>query len=270
MILRVAVVDDEEPARQRLVDLLEEEGDIGGLESFADARKAAEALRNEDWDLVFLDVQMPAMTGVELVREVGIEEMPVVVFVTAYDRYALEAFDLHAVDYLLKPFDDERFRGALQRARERLRWSDLRKIQQGLSGLVDRLAGDRPGQEEDPTEEPEEDGPSDFARRIPVQEDDVTHLVPVERIDYIEARGPYAEIHAGERTFSVRERMHVLESRLDPEKFARIHRSTIARLERIVALEPYFRGDVVARLRDGTRLKVSRGRRDELERRLGI
>ena len=260
MSLRVAIVDDEGPARQRLLDLLEGEEGIGRVRAFADPREALGSLKRQDWDLVFLDVQMPAMTGVELVRRIGVERMPAVIFVTAYDRYALEAFDLHAVDYLLKPFDDERFREALERARKRLRWSDVSAIHESLAGLVEELAGGVEARE-DPGKQP---------RRLPVVEDDVTHLVPVERIDYIEARGPYAEIHVGGEVYSLRERMHVLESRLDPGEFARIHRSTIARLDRIVALEPYFRGDVVARLRDGTRLKVSRSRREDLERQLGL
>lgn len=231
------------------------------MRAFADPGEALDALRSRDWDLAFLDVQMPAMTGIELVREVGVERMPVVVFVTAYDRYALEAFDLHAVDYLLKPFDDERFRETMERARERLRWRDLREVHESLAGLLDEYAERRDG--------PDEKAPG-VGPRLPITEDDVTHLVPVDEIDYVEARGPYAEIHVGRKTYSVRERMHVLEDRLGPAEFARIHRSIIARLDRIVALEPYFRGDVVARLRDGTRLKVSRGQREELERRLGI
>lgn len=254
MTLRVIVVDDEEPARQRVLDLLSREEDVEIAGEYANANDLT--LSRSECDLAFLDVQMPGTTGIELVRNSDPGDLPMIVFVTAYDRHAIAAFELHAVDYLLKPYDDERFRDALARARERVRLRQLDDIGRQLAGLVNTLA---PAQK-----------PSSYARRVAVKDGERTVLVPVEKIDYITADGPYAEIHVEKRTFVLRERMHALEGQLDPEQFVRIHRSTIVRLDRIVALEPYFRGEVMARLRDGTTLAVSRGQKRELEKRLGL
>jgi two-component system LytT family response regulator len=251
MKLRVIVVDDEEPARQRLVDLLAREPDVDLVATHANANGLT--LSRSTCDLAFLDVQMPGTTGIDLVRNSDPGDLPMIVFVTAYDRHAIAAFDLHAVDYLLKPYDDERFRDALARARERLRLRQLDDIGRQLAGLVRTIAPAR-----------------SYLRRVAVKDGERTVLVPVEKVDYITADGPYAEIHVEKRTFVVRERMHVLEEQLDPEQFVRIHRSTIVRLDRIVALEPYFRGDVLARLRDGTTLTVSRGQKRALEEKLGL
>jgi two-component system, LytTR family, response regulator len=251
MKLRVIVVDDEEPARQRLIDLLEREADVELVATHANANDLT--LSRSTCDLAFLDVQMPGTTGIDLVRNSDPGDLPMVVFVTAYDRHAIAAFDLHAVDYLLKPYDDERFRDALARARERLRLRQLDDIGRQLAGLVQTIAP-----------------PKSYLRRVAVKDGERTVLVPVEKVDYITADGPYAEIHVEKRTFVLRERMHVLEEQLDPEQFVRIHRSTIVRLDRIVALEPYFRGDVIARLRDGTTLTVSRGQKRALEEKLGL
>lgn len=260
--LRVLVVDDEPPARQRLEDLLASADDVELAGSLGDPHRAVQALLTEPVDLVFLDVQMPGLTGLDVVRLVGPERMPATVFVTAYDRYALRAFELAALDYLLKPFDDERFEQALARARERLRLRELDDLTRRLRVLLDPAAPAAPA--------PPQEKAARYLERIAVEVKGQRLLVPVEQIDYIAAEGPYAEIHVGGKTHLLRERMHVLEQDLDPQRFCRIHRSTIVNVERIAALEPLFRGDHVVKLRDGTRLKLSRERREELARRLGI
>lgn len=235
--IRVAIVDDEPLARQRIEDLLAKIEDIEVV-GFADTGPAAvETIRSLEPDLVFLDVQMPGMTGVEVVDAIGIERMPVTIFTTAYDQYAVKAFDLAAVDYLMKPFDDERFLQALDRAR----------------GSIDSSAGRR--------------GPK-YLERIGVETRGQLRFVPVDRIEYITADGPYAELHVGERTLALRERMHTLEERLDPEVFFRIHRSAIVRLDRVEAILRRAGGDYAVRLKNGTELSLSRARREELERKL--
>ncbi|HEV2149573.1 MAG TPA: LytTR family DNA-binding domain-containing protein [Longimicrobiaceae bacterium] len=260
--LRVVVVDDEPPARQRLEDLLSGHEDVQLAGSFGDPHRAVQTLLTEPVDLVFLDVQMPGLTGLDVVRLVGPERMPATVFVTAYDRYALQAFDLAALDYLLKPFDDERFEQALARARERLRLREVDDLTRRLRALLDPSGPTLPAA---PMEREIR-----HLERIAVEVKGQRLLIPAEQIDYIAADGPYAEIHTSGKTYLLRERMHVLERDLDPRHFVRIHRSTIVNVERIAALEPLFRGDHVVRLRDGTRLKLSRERREELARRLGI
>ncbi|MBW3654809.1 MAG: LytTR family DNA-binding domain-containing protein, partial [Gemmatimonadetes bacterium] len=243
------VVDDELPARQRVEDLLAGEAGVEVVGSYGNPHDAVEAICRGPVDLVFLDVQMPGLTGLEVVRAVGPERMPATVFVTAYDRYALRAFELAAVDYLLKPFDDERFAQALARAREWLRLRRVDDLTKKLRSLVDALP--------DPAPRP---GPAGL-ERIAVEVRGQRLLVATEQIDYIAAEGPYARIHVAGAKYLIRERMHVLQARLDPRRFCRIHRSTIVNVDRIAALEPLFRGDHVVKLRDGTRLKLSRSHR---------
>jgi two-component system LytT family response regulator len=233
--LRVVIADDEPLARQRIEDLLakEEHVEIAGIA--ADGDQAVEVIQASRPDLVFLDVQMPGRTGLEVVETIGAEEMPVTIFTTAFDQYALKAFEVAAVDYLVKPFDDERFEQAFRRARKAV---ELRPPRH------------------------------DYLERIPVEMRGQLRVVPVSLIDYITASGPYAELHVGERTFAIRERMQSLEERLDPAVFLRIHRSVIVRLDRIETLLRGSGGDYAVRLKDGTELSVSRARREELEQRL--
>ncbi|HEV2131739.1 MAG TPA: LytTR family DNA-binding domain-containing protein, partial [Longimicrobiaceae bacterium] len=260
--LRVVIVDDEMAARQRLHDLLDREGGVEVVGSYGDPREAVEAIRKLAPDLVFLDVQMPEMDGLAVVRQVGPERMPPTIFVTAYDRYALNAFELAALDYLLKPFDDERFGQALSRARERSRLRELDRLADQMRTLLGSTA------QPEPVPSPA-DAASGYMERIAVDAQGKLLVIPVEAIDYISAEGPYAELHVGDKRYLIRERMHALEERLDPRRFCRIHRSTIVNLERIASLEPLFRGDYVIRLSDGTRLRLSRSRREELAERLG-
>jgi two-component system LytT family response regulator len=263
--LRVLVVDDELLARQRLEDLLQDRDNVEVVDVADNGQKAIESIRKHDVDLVFLDVQMPGKDGIDVIEAIGPEQMPAVIFVTAYDQYALKAFDVAALDYLLKPFDDERFEQALERAREFITLRKVDELRDRLATLLDDDEASPSG--EDPGE-PEE--PSSYLERIAVESRGQVRVVPVESIDYITASGPYAELHVGDTTHVIRERMQTLEDRLDPELFMRVHRSTIVRLDEIDALLYNAGGDYAVRLKSGERLSVSRGRREELEERLGL
>jgi two-component system LytT family response regulator len=278
--LRVLVVDDEAPARKRLTDLVADTDGVELLAACPDGRSAVEQILRNDPDLVFLDVQMPEITGIEVVRLVGPDRMPPVVFVTAYDQYALKAFELAAVDYLLKPFSDERFRQAVERAAEHVRHRSFDELSDQMMGLL-RSAGRVDRSTDDTTPATQSAGPADEAadaarsgppliERIAVQRRNEVELVPVEDVIYFEAERAYVNVHTDERTHLIRERMKTLEKRLPAGQFCRIHRSTIVNLDRVEALEPTDPGDVVARLTTGKRLRVSRSRRGELEERLGL
>lgn len=258
--LQVLIVDDERAARQRLEDLLAREADVEVVGQATNGREAIEAMGRLAPDLVFLDVQMPGLTGLDVVREVGPEHMPAVVFVTAYDQYAIEAFDVAAIDYLLKPYDDERFGQALARGREKLAAQAANDLQRRLATLLGgESAPAAPGTAQ-----------SRYLERIGVDMRGQMRIVPVERIDFIRASGSYAELHVGEDTFVIREQMQALEERLDPSRFFRIHRSTIVQLDRVESLKYSAGGDYAVRLGDGRHLRVSRGRYEDLQERLGL
>ena len=251
--LRVLVADDEPPARQRVLDLLAREDGVDVVAEAGSGTEAAGLIRALRPDLVFLDVQMPGMTGLDVLREVGPEAMPAVVFVTAYDRHAVEAFELAAVDYLLKPYAADRFRQALGRAREAVRKADA-----GGADLDERLRALLAAAAPAPA----------YLARIAVESRGRVRYVPVADVDYVAAADAYVEVHAGDETFLVRDSMQEMEDRLDPAAFVRVHRSTIVRLDRVESLLVGRQGDYAVRLHDGTRLAVARGRREDLEARL--
>ena len=270
--LRVLIADDEALARQRLEDLLRKEEAVEIVGAVDDGEQAVAAIRSLRPDLVFLDVQMSGRTGLEVVREVGPQNMPPTIFVTAYDRYALEAFDVAAVDYLLKPFDDERFEQAFRRARRLIELQEVGRLTEQLRGLLQSevraaAAESSLGDGAAATLAPQR-GP--YLERIAVEMRGQVRVVPVETIDYITASGPYAEIHVGEKTYIIRERMQTLEERLDPSRFFRIHRSVIVRLERIDTLLREPGGDYAVQLKGGARLSVSRNRVEPLEQWMGL
>ena len=267
--LRVLIVDDEALGRQRVEDLLRhEEGvEIAGFADNGDA--AIEAIRTLKPDLVFLDVQMPRRTGLEVVADIGPENMPPTIFVTAYDRYALDAFDVAAVDYLVKPFDDERFEQAFQRARKVIGLTELGKLSEQLRTVLN--AGATPGAAAAAAPVALTDSvATGYLERIAVEMRGQVRVVPVVTIEYIAASGPYAEIHVGDRTYIIRERMQTLEERLDPAHFFRIHRSVIVRLDQIETLLREAGGDYAVQLRCGARLSVSRNRVEPLEKWMGL
>jgi two-component system LytT family response regulator len=281
--LRVLVVDDEPLARQRIEDLLRHEPRVELAGTAGDGLAAVEAIRTLRPDLVFLDIQMPGRTGLDVVRKVGIEAMPATIFVTAYDQHALRAFELAAVDYLVKPFDDERFEQAFRRARrlvelrevDRLR-GQLLAVLQGDAGLPAGAAAAAPAAT--PSTAPDavppaaqlHAGRAGYLERIAVEMRGKLRVVPVTDIDYIVASGPYAELYVADRRLLIRETMQALEERLDPAEFLRIHRSVIVRIALVDMLHKGAGGDYEVQLKSGVRLRVSRSRREELERRLGV
>ena len=271
--LRVVIVDDEPLGRQRVADLLAAESDIE-LAGVADnGQTAIELIRRVHPDLVFLDVQMPGLSGLDVARRLG-DDMPPTIFVTAYDQHALKAFDLAAIGYLVKPFDDERFEQALKRARHLTGLEETRRVHQRMLELLrPTLVAPAP---EPAAEPPRDQPPGAPARaegpleRIAIESRGKVKVVPVSEIDYIAASGPYAEIVTGARRHLVREPMQALEDRLDPARFVRIHRSYIVPVDRIDTLLRGAGGDYEVQLKNGTRLRVSRSRREVLEQRLGM
>jgi two-component system LytT family response regulator len=250
--IRAMVVDDEAMARERVVSLLRQEQDIELIGECSDGQQAVNAINSQQPDLVFLDVQMPAVDGFRVIEQVGPEKMPAVVFVTAYDEYAVRAFDVHALDYLLKPFGRERFQQTLQHARshvERRRAGDLGKR---LMALV-----------QDIKPEPQK------LDRLVVKSGGRVFFLRTEDIVWIEAAGNYVRLHLGEDSHLFRETMNGIEARLDPQRFVRIHRSRIVNSDRIKELQPWFNGEYVVVLQNGTRLTLSRGYREKLQERLG-
>src|SRR5947209_12202595 len=248
--IRALIVDDEPLARERLRGLLEAEPDIAVVGECTDGEAAVDAIRAEPPDLVFLDVQMPNLDGFGVVEAVGPENMPVTVFVTAYDRYALRAFEVHALDYLLKPFDRARFAVALGRARSQLQQDRAAGAADQLLALLDEVKGG---------------GPRKGADHIAVKSSGGVSFLRAEEVDWVEAAGNYAKLHSGGDVHLIRETLNALESRLDAEQFVRIHRSTIVNLDAVKELQPLFHGDYAVMLRDGTELVLSRSYRQKLK-----
>ena len=250
--IRAMVVDDEAMARERVVGMLRQEQDIELIGECSDGQQAVDAINAQHPDLVFLDVQMPACDAFGVIEKVGADKMPAVVFVTAYDEYALRAFEVHAIDYLLKPFGKERFQQTLQHARahvERRRAGDLGKR---LMALV-----------QDIKPEPQK------LDRLVVKSGGRVFFLRTEDIVWIEAAGNYVRLHLGDDSHLFRETMNGIEARLDPRRFVRIHRSRIVNSDRIKELQPWFNGEYVVVLQNGTRLTLSRGYREKLQERLG-
>jgi two-component system LytT family response regulator len=236
--LTALVVDDEAPARRRLYDLLRAAPGVGDIVEAADGRAALSLLDSGRPDLVFLDVQMPGLSGLELVDAFGAARMPLTVFVTAYDQHAIRAFDANALDYLLKPFSDERFEATMARVTRRL------------------------GERSPPPA-------SVYWDRLVVKGDGTTHLVKAAEIDWIEAVGVYVHLYVGGKPLLYRSPLHLLADKLDPQRFVRIHRSAIINLDSVVRLAPISHGEFEVLLSHGGRARVSRTFRSQLERRLG-
>jgi two-component system, LytTR family, response regulator len=250
--IRVLVADDEPLARERLTSLLSTEPDVEVVGQARDGEEAVTAVHDYSPDLVFLDVQMPGMTGFDVIEAVGTDKMPLVIFVTAYDQHALKAFQVRALDYLLKPFDRERFTDALQRARKQIERDETGDLGRRLLALVKDLRRDQPRSD-----------------RLVVKSGGRLFFLRTDEIDWVEAAGNYVRLHVGTSSHLLRETMNAIEGRLDPEKFFRIHRSRIVNMERIQELQPWLNGEYAVLLRTGTRLTLSRGYREKLQERLG-
>jgi two-component system, LytTR family, response regulator len=251
--MRVLVVDDEAPARQRVIDLLRHDEQVGTILEAADGQAAVESILDFRPDLVLLDVQMPELDGLAVVEAIGPAEMPLTVFITAYDQHALRAFEANALDYLLKPFSDERFEGMMARVKTRLDERSLREFGQRVMKMVSTA-------------------PSSADRRwdrLVVKAGGTTRFVRVVDIDWIEAAGVYVNLHVGGKELLYRAALNELADRLDPRRFVRVHRSAIVNIESILQLEPISHGEFDAVLRNGARTRVSRTYRAQLEKRLG-
>ncbi len=243
--IRTLVVDDEPLARARVLSLLRDENDIDVVGECSNGQDAILAIEGSSPDLLFLDVQMPEVNGLDLARTIANNGTAAVVFVTAYDEYALGAFEVHALDYLLKPFSVERFRSALGRAREHV----AQRRAAGANGSGNGLNAQR--------------------NRLIIKSSGRIYFVRTADIDWCEAAGNYVRVHTGTQSHLVRDTMSHVESQLDPQQFVRIHRSTIVNVDRIQEIRSSFHGEYVVTLRGGTRVTLSRGYRDAVQARLG-
>lgn len=253
MSIKTIIVDDVELARER-VRILLDDTEIEIIAECENGREAIEAIQDLKPDLVFLDVQMPKIGGFEVIETIGVEKMPTVIFITAYDEFALRAFEVNAIDYLLKPFDEERLAKAVARAkREIKRQEPSDDIEEKLRKLLNEVKA-----------EPQ------YLKRIPVKSTHGTNLVLTEEIDWIASAGHYVELHVGSETHLIREKLSLIETRLDPKNFMRIHRSTIVNLDRIKSLHPLFNGDHIIILKNGRELNLSRTYYEKLMLRLTI
>lgn len=250
--IRTVIVDDEPAARRGVRLLLEKDPSVDIVGEAATGPDAVDLVLREKPDLAFLDVQMPGCDGFQALEKIGAAAAPAVIFVTAYDEHALKAFSVSAVDYLLKPYDDARFRAALDRAKGEVRRRETETVNSRLTQLLDYLQASGAGREA-PEPEPV---PSD---RILIKSAGEIFFLKADEIDWIEAEGDYMKFHVAGRAHLMRETMARLESRLDPKKFIRIHRSTIVNIDRLRKLSPSFAGEYAVVLHDGTKLKLSRG-----------
>jgi len=250
--IRALIVDDEPLAREGIRDLIEDADGVAVVGECGNGRDALSSIRGDGPDLVFLDVQMPEMDGFQVLEALEPEEVPVVIFVTAYDEHALRAFEFHALDYLLKPIDPERFATALNRARQQLA---LREKSEATDRIMAMLRRQRSGPE--------------YLDRFLIKSRGRVHFIAATDIDWIEAAGNYVKLHAGADNHLIRETMAALEEKLDPGQFLRIHRSSIVNIDRVKELHPMFNGEYAVLLRDGTELTLSRTYRSKLQGRLG-
>jgi two-component system LytT family response regulator len=244
--IRVLIVDDESLARDRTRQLLEEEPDVEIVGECGSGTEAVAAIESTGPDLVFLDVQMPGMDGFAVLAKISPGRLPAVIFVTAHDEHAVEAFQVHALDYLLKPFDGERLRESLARARERIRSAPPEAFSRRILAM---LADVKPRARLD---------------RIVLRSGRRLSFLKADEVDWIEGEGNYLRVHAGKQSYLLRETLSDIEARLDPARFVRIHKSTIVNTERIREIQPLFNGAHSVLLHDGTRLTWSRGYRDQL------
>jgi two-component system LytT family response regulator len=246
--IRVLVVDDEAPARQRLVDLLRKDPQVASVVEAENGIAAVNALEQQHPDLVFLDVQMPELDGLGVIDVIGAEQMPLTVFVTAYDQHAIRAFEANALDYLLKPFSDERYEATMARVRARVDGRALLEFNQRVLKFVSSAPA---------------------LDRLVVKSGGTTRFVRVVDIDWIEAAGVYVNLHVAGKELLYRAALNDLAARLDPMRFVRVHRSALVNIDSIVQLDPISHGEFEVVLKHGSRARVSRTYRAQLEKRLG-
>jgi two-component system LytT family response regulator len=252
--IRVLVVDDEPLAREKIRGMVAADPELRVVAECSNGAEAIEAVRSMRPDLILLDVQMPEVGGFCVLETLKDEQLPPVIFITAYDHYAVRAFEFHALDYLLKPFDRERFQAAIERAKRQIRRdsSDGSGIDARILALLEQMHG-----------QPR------YSERLVVKTGGRVFFLNTDEIDWIEAEGNYVSIHTGKKAYLLRETISSFESQLDPKEFVRIHRSSIVRLDRIKELQPWSHGEYHVILADGTRLTLSRSYREKLQAALG-
>ena len=250
--IRALVIDDEPLAREIIREMLQDDPEVEIVGESVNGRDALAAIAAHTPDLLFLDVQMPRMSGFEVLESLPSGRMPLVIFVTSYDQYAVRAFEVHAIDYLLKPFDRPRFETALERAKARIRRKRSGDVDQRILSLLEELKA----------------GPK-YLERLIVKTGGRVIFLDVEEIDWIEAEGNYVNVHTGEKSHLLRETISNLETQVDPKRFVRIHRSAIVNINRIQELQPWFHGEYRVILHNGTQLTLSRNYREKLQNVLG-
>lgn len=244
-LLKILIVDDEQPARKKIRSFLKDQSGIEAILEAENGIEAVEKLQQHQPDIVLLDIQMPGMTGFEVIETIGIENMPVIVFVTAYDQYAVDAFEVEAIDYLLKPFDDERFQKSFNRAVDQIALKKSNAV--NLQNLITKMNQDKK-----------------YLERLIVNEGSRYFFVPASKIMYIAAEEKYVNIFTEKDNHLVRNTMNNLEQQLDPAKFKRIHRSYIVNIDFIKEMQPWSHGDYIVILKNETKLTLSRRFRDRL------
>jgi len=253
--IKALIVDDEPIARRNIRALLKNDPDVGVVGEAASGAKAVKLIQTSPPDLLFLDVQMPEMSGFDVLMQTDLGQIPAIIFVTAYDQYALRAFEVQALDYLLKPFDDERFAMALARAKAQIEQREAATLKRKLFALLEGAAADQSARQE----------PA-YIEKFLVKSASRIFFVKADEIDWIEAADYYVCLHAGSQSHMLRETMSEMEMKLDPEKFLRIHRSTIVNLSRVGAVRTNPGGEYSVLLEDGTLLRLSRSRHEQIER----
>ena len=250
--VRALIVDDEPLARERLRDMLKADSRVEIIGECAGGDEAIEAIQQLAPDLVFLDVEMPGKDGFAVLEALDADRLPVIIFVTAYDQYAVRAFEFHALDYLLKPFDQERFDKALGRAIAHIRNEKSENLTARILKTLEEMKA-RPVHLE----------------RLVIKMNGHVFFVKTEEIDWLEAEGNYVRLHAGRESYLLRDTISALEAQLDPRKFVRVHRSAIVNIDRIQELQPWFHGEYRILLGEGVQLTLSRGYRERLHEAIG-
>lgn len=253
--IRALIVDDEPLARQNLRALLKDDTEVEIIAECGSGHEAVRVINAEAPDLLFLDIQMPEMNGFDVLRSIDTESIPAIIFVTAFDQYALKAFEVHALDYLMKPFADARFEQALTQAKAQIEQREINKLSRKLFALLEDHDTTRAASPER----------ASYLTRLMIKSASRVFFLKADEIDWIGADDYYVKLHVGRKTHLLRETMNELETKLDPEKFLRIHRSTIVNIDRIKEMHPHFNGDYIVLLSDGTELKLSRSRREQVQ-----
>lgn len=247
MQARLLIVDDEPLARDRIREMVKDDPEVQVIAEARNGLEAVEAVAKYDPDIVFLDIQMPDMDGFEVLKNLNAEPLPLIIFVTAYDQYALRAFDVHALDYLMKPFDRERFARALRHAKEQMKRPTDEQRDGRIMALLEEIKGSR------------------YLERFAIKKGEKVLFVRSEEVDSIEAEGNYVRLNVAGTSYMLRETINSVESKIDPRTFVRIHRSTIVNINRVKELQTWARGEYRVVLLNGTYYTLSRSYREHFD-----